>query len=189
MELSAQVRRLLGGMTSRYDTVRAGIDVGFADAAASLAFREALGGVWMTVVADEFAQSAVVDALPQGTVHRLGVGSCLPFDDGQFEVAALNGDAISLQLVREIHRVLRPAGCLFFSVAQGKGDEEGFSGKSLYNIFLKNGFDVLSLDRPWWRFGRGGRVITVCARKKAWKERKGLDRGGSLPFQFGNTGR
>ena len=48
---------------------------------------------------------------------------------------------------------------------------------------IREGFDILSIRRPkWWYFGRQGRTLTVCARKKAWREHKSFIREGSLPF-------
>lgn len=163
------------GISGRYDKIRTGLDVGFADAAFSLSLRKLRGGVWMTVVADEFARAAVENALPAGTVLRLGAGETLPFDDDQFEVVVMNGEVISQTLVREIHRVLLPAGCLFFSVNEEKKGGRDSTLSRLYNLFLKNGFDITGVSRPpWWRFGAAGRILTVCARKKAWKEHRSL---------------
>ena len=47
----------------------------------------------------------------------------------------------------------------------------------------REGFDILSVRRPrWWFLRRRGRTLTVCARKKAWHEHRGLIREGMLTF-------
>ena len=173
--MAAKAGPILSGISARYDKIRAGLDVGFADADVSAALRKLRGGVWMTVEADAVACEAVSGRLQPGTVLRMGAGEVLPFDDDQFEVVALNGAAISQQIVREIHRVLLPAGCLFFTVGELKKGGRDSTLSRLYNLFLKNGFDITGLSRPpWWRFGVAGRTLTVCARKKAWKEHRSL---------------
>lgn len=53
---------------ARYTRVRAGFDVGFADAGASHAFRAAHEGVWMTVEADAAARAATAAALDRKSV-------------------------------------------------------------------------------------------------------------------------
>ena len=48
---------------------------------------------------------------------------------------------------------------------------------------IREGFDILSVRRPrWWFLRRRGRTLTVCARKKAWHEYRGLIREGMLTF-------
>lgn len=166
---------ILSGISARYAKIRAGLDVGFADARVSAALRLLRGGVWMTVETDAAARAAAAAVLPPETVLALGAGETLPFDDDQFEVAALNGAVISQALVREIHRVLLPAGCLFFTVFEEKKGGRDSTLSRLYNLFLKNGFDIIGISRPpWWRFGAAGRTLTLCARKKAWKEQRSL---------------
>ena len=160
---------------ARYDRILTGLDIAFDDAEASRKLRELRGGVWMTVVTSAEAAEAVGAQLPQGTVQRLGAGDALPFDDCPFEVVVLNGKALSQPLVREIHRVLRPAGCLFFTVEEENRGQRDSTLSKVYNIFLKHGFDIISISRPpWWKFGFGCHSLTVCARRKAWKEHKSL---------------
>jgi SAM-dependent methyltransferase len=169
------LRPILSELASRYDRVRTGLDIAFDDAEASNALRRLRGGVWMTVVTGESSLASVGGALPAGTVHRMGAEGALPFDDCPFEVVVLNGAAISQPLVREIHRVLKPAGSLFFTVPEENRGMRDSTLSKVYNIFLKSGFDIVSVVRPpWWKFGIGGRTLTVCARRKAWKEHKGL---------------
>ena len=73
---------------ARYTRVRAGFDVGFADAGASHAFRAAHEGVWMTVEADAAARAATAAALEAdmaahgpyfGVVANAGVSADAPF--------------------------------------------------------------------------------------------------------------
>jgi SAM-dependent methyltransferase len=166
---------ILSGISGRYDKIRAGLDIGFADVGVSQALRALRGGVWMTVERDEIACAAAAADLPPGTVQRLGPDELLPFDDNQFDVVALNGGIISQALVREIHRVLLPSGCLFFTVPEEKKTGSGSTLSRLYNLFLKSGFDITGITRPpWWRLGAAHRTLTVCARKKAWKEHRAL---------------
>ena len=105
-----------------------------------------------------------------------------PFEDAQFEVVVMNGAVVSRGVVREANRVLKPEGCLFFTVQERTGTQDGFTVPELYRT-IREGFDILSVRRPkWWLFRRRGRTLTVCARKKAWREHKGFIREGSLPF-------
>lgn len=169
------LRPILSALSARYQRVLTGLDVAFDNATASQILRDIRGGVWMTVVSNAEAASKVGAALPEGTVHMLGEDGTLPFDECPFEVVVLNGEAISQPLVREIHRVLKPAGFLFFTVNEENRGKRNSTLSKLYNMFLKNGFDLVSLIRPpWWKFGVGGRTLTVCARSKAWKEHKSL---------------
>ena len=58
----------------------------------------------------------------------------------------------------------------------------GLTLPEIYRM-IREGFDILSVRRPkWWFLRRKGRTLTVCARKKAWREHKGFLRGGALPF-------
>lgn len=166
---------ILSGISSRYGKIRTGLDIGFADAGFSQSLRRLRGGVWMTVESDQISRDISARSLPADTVMQLGDGELLPFDDDQFEVAVLNGEIISQQLIREVHRVLLPAGCLFFTVPEEKKGGSDSTLSRLYNLFLKNGFDIVGVSRsPWWRFGVGSRTLTVCARRKAWKEYRAL---------------
>jgi len=163
-------------IVSRVGRVASGLDIGFVDAAFSAALREAIGGQWMTVVTDESARAAVAPDLPAGTVHRLGVGSALPFEDRQFNLVVLNGASLSVSLVREIHRVLRPDGLLFFQTEEFVRRGPSSTSARIYNSFLRAGFNVTDLIRPpWWKqFARDGRTLTVCATRKNWREQKGF---------------
>ena len=151
---------ILAALSARYRKVNAGLAVGFPDDAGLESLRAARGGVWMS--ADTPAD--------------------LPFEDRQFEVVVLYGEAVSREHVREANRVLRPEGCLFFTVPEKNGKQDGFTAPEIYRI-IREGFDIVELRRPkWWHFGARRRTITVCARKKAWREHKGFIREGSLPF-------
>lgn len=155
-----KVDSIIREMALRFSKIRSGLDVGFMDPEVSEQFRRVRGGVWMTVdKADE-----------------------LPYDDAQFDVVVANGEVVSQVLAREANRVLRPEGCLFFTVSEKTGQQHGYTPAEIYKM-VREGFDIIALKRPkWWYFGLCGRTITVCARKKAWREHKGFIRGGSLPF-------
>ncbi len=171
----SDIRLIVSEILSQCGKIRTGLDVAFDDAETSKKLRELRGGVWMTVVRDASKLSAVSSALPDGTVHPIAPNFALPFDDCPFEVVVLNGAALNQPLVKEVHRVLKPAGMLFFSVADLPRDDGRTTLSMIYNIFLKNGFDIVSLvTPPWWKFGFGDKKLTVCARRKAWKEHKPL---------------
>lgn len=109
-----------------------------------------------------------------------------PFEDAQFEVVLLNGAAVSRATVKEAHRVLIPSGRLFFIVNEKTSRQDGYTMPELYAL-VRDGFDIRAVERPaWWRFGRDGRTLTICAVKKNWKAYKGLSRDGSFtlsPFE------
>jgi len=169
------VEPILAGIAARCQRLRTGVDIGFSDAAVSARFRERFPALWMTLEREGAAFDAAKAALDPGTVHRLGADGALPFDGNQFELAALNGAVVTQSLVREIHRVLKPAGLLFFSVEETVRCGPGNTLSKLYNTFLKSGYDIVSVMRPpWWHFGRDGHTLTVCARKKNWREQRPL---------------
>lgn len=149
----------VASVLARFQRVRAGLVVGFSDETFSV-LKTNREGVWLEVpISDE-----------------------LPFDDCQFEVIVLHSSGVSRSLVREANRVLKPEGCLFFTVNERTGKQDGFTQPELYKM-IREGFDIIELRRPqWWKFGREGRTMTVCARKKAWREHKGFIRDGALPF-------
>ena len=73
-------------------------------------------------------------------------------------------------------------GSMFFSVDERTRSQEGYTAPEIYKL-VREGFDILALKRPpWWTFGKRGHVITVCARKKAWREHKGFRRDGTYLF-------
>ena len=93
----------------------------------------------------------------------------LPYEDAQFEVVMMSGDAVSRKSVKEAHRVLRPEGCLFFTVPEKTNRQTGFSLPEIYSV-VREGFNIIAVERPaWWRFGWSGRTITICAQKKNWR--------------------
>ena len=151
---------VLAALTSRFSRVRTGLAVGFDGEGAMNEFKARCGGVW---------------AAASGTEE-------LPFEDRQFEVVVLERRSVDRDCVHEAHRVLKPDGCLFFTVPERTGKQEGFTPPEIYKV-VREGFDIIELKRPkWWTFGRCGHTITVCARKKAWREHRGLFTEGSLPF-------
>ena len=152
--------KILPEISAHYKRIRSGLDVGFDDEDVTNELREFRGGVWMSISAK----------------------SEFPFDDEQFEVVVMNGAVVNRDLAREANRVLRPEGCLFFTVNERTRKQGGYTPAEIYRV-IREGFDILSIRRPkWWYFGRHGRTLTVCARKKAWREHKSFIREGSLPF-------
>lgn len=157
------MHRLTGdaaSIASRCRRVRTGLAAGFGTPEAAETFKAVRGGLWM-------ASETPGD---------------LPFDDAQFEVAVLAGPAVCRETVREINRVLKPDGCLFFTVPERNGRQAGYTAPEIYGT-VREGFDIVELRRPrWWHFARSGRTFSVVARKKAWREHKAFIREGSLPF-------
>ena len=101
--------------------------------------------------------------------RTIGVTSEFPYEDAQFEVVMMDGRAVSHMIVKEAHRVLKPAGHLFFIVPEKTKTQGGFTLPDVYKV-VRDGFDIIDVVRPaWWRFGRGGRTMTICAKKKNWK--------------------
>ncbi len=183
LERSAQAT--LAELDARFARVRAGLDVGFADAEVSRAFRTAHAGVWMTVEDGAAARASTAAVLDPKTVLQAGQGGELPFEDHQFEVvlfakAMLEGPRARVAtLVREAHRVLQGGGCLIFTVEESSGGD--WSARAVYEL-LRDGFDVIGLKRPpWWRFGTAGRTLTVCAGRKNWRNRGTPIVGAAMP--------
>ena len=158
MKLDALLREI----GARYERVRSGLDVGFEDEDVSRTLREFRGGVWMSI----------------------GNRPEFPFEDAQFEIVVMNGSMVSRASVREANRILRPEGCLFFTVPEKTRSQAGFTPPEIYRT-VREGFDILSVRRPpWWAFGFRGHTLTVCARKKAWHERTGTLCGSTVPVGF-----
>jgi len=92
-----------------------------------------------------------------------------PYEDSQFDVVMMDGSAVSVKMVREAHRVLRPQGFLFFRVPEKTGSQDGFTLPDIYST-VRYGFNIVDVQRPaWWHFGLKGRTITIGAQKKNWK--------------------
>ena len=177
----------LAAVDARFERVRAGLDGGFASPEFSRALRESHEGVWMTVEDGAAAREAVSAALDPKTVLQLGTGGELPFEDHQFEVVVLASGLFAQSrerlgtLVRETHRVLQGGGCLFFTVDEASSTGAGWTQRAIYEL-LRDGFDVVGLKRPaWWRFGTAGRTLTVCARRKNWRNRGTPIVGAAMP--------
>lgn len=184
---SRKDRKTAAVLAARAEGVRAGVDIGFADAAFSQAIRQAHIGVWMTVEDGAGARAAAASTLDPKTVLLLGTGGELPFEDHQFEVVLLSSAMLAQPrerietLVREIHRILQGGGCLYFTVEEASGEGTGWTQRAVYEL-LRDGFDVVGLKRPpWWRFGTVGRTMTVCARRKNWRNRGTPIVGAALP--------
>lgn len=105
-----------------------------------------------------------------GRAHRaISVAAEFPFEDSQFEVVMLDGSCVNALLVREAHRVLRPAGRLMFEVAEKTRSQDGMTLPDIYKI-VREGFNIVEVVRqPWWLFGLRGRTIYICAQKKNWR--------------------
>ena len=180
-------RKTAAALAARAEGVRAGVDVGFADAGFSQTLRQAHAGVWMTVEDGTDAHAATTAALDPKTVLLLGAGGELPFEDHQFEVVLLAAALLARPrerlgtLIREAHRILQGGGCLYFTVEEAARGGGGWTQRAVYEL-LRDGFDVVGLKRPpWWRFGMAGRTLTVCARRKNWRNRGTLIVGAALP--------
>ena len=101
--------------------------------------------------------------------RAIGALAEFPYEDGQFDVVLMNGDAVSAKTVREAHRVLRPEGQLLFMVQERTKKQDGYTLPDIYKI-VREGFNITEVTRPaWWFFGLRGRTISICATKKAWK--------------------
>ena len=138
---------LLPEIAARYQKIRSGLDVGFNDEDVSQTLREFRGGVWMS----------------------LDARASFPFEDAQFEVVVMNGSVVSRAIVREANRVLRPEGCLFFTVPEKMGSQEGYTLPNVYSL-VRDGFNIVGVERPRWRlFRRRNRTLTICAQKKNWR--------------------
>ena len=102
-------------------------------------------------------------------VRAIGALAAFPFEDAQFDVVLMDGDAVSAKTVKEAHRVLRPEGRLFFVVNEKTKSQNGFTLPDIYSM-VRDGFNITDVTRPaWWLFGLRGKTITICATKKAWK--------------------
>jgi len=158
--MPVKLKNILQELSMRYKRIRTGVAIGFDDATVVAELKNIRGGVWMS------CKSA-----PE-----------LPYDDAQFEVAVVSSNAISREMAREVNRILLPDGCMFFSVNEKSGSQDGLSAPEVYKI-VREGFDILAVHGPkWWMFGLAGRTLTVCAKKKAWREHRGLRRDGVYIF-------
>ena len=155
------LERLVAAIASRCERIRTGLAVGFGGEDVLSVLRAIRGGEW-------------VDEETPGD---------LPFEDAQFDVVVLSGDSVGRDNVREANRVLNSDGYLFFVVQERTGSQgTGFTAPEIYKT-VREGFDILSMKLPkWWKFGLDGRNITVCARKKAWREHRSLVKEGALPL-------
>ena len=116
------------------------------------------------------------DQLPEnmqqyvGRMHRAIAASAeFPFEDSQFEVVMVDGSCVDAKVVREAHRVLRPAGRLMFVVNEKTRSQDGMTLPGIYKI-VREGFNIVEVGRsPWWLFGLRGRKLAICAQKKNWR--------------------
>ena len=127
--------------------VRASLEVGFPEGALPEAFANLRG-----------QQTRAIGNVPE-----------FPYENAQFDVVLMDGAAVSLASVKEAHRVLKPEGRLFFTVQEKTGGQDGFTLPDIYSI-VRGGFNITEVTRPhWWFFGRRGKTLTICAKKKNWK--------------------
>lgn len=126
---------------------RTSLEVGFPDGELPEAFADLRG-----------QQTRAIGNLPE-----------FPYENGQFDVVLMDGAVVSPASVKEAHRVLRPEGQLFFIVPERTKSQDGFTLPDIYSI-VRGGFNITEVSRPsWWFFGRRGRTLTICAKKKNWK--------------------
>ena len=127
--------------------VRTSLEVGFPEGGLPEAFAHLRG-----------QQTRAIDNVPE-----------FPYENAQFDVVLMDGSAVSLKSVKEAHRVLKPEGQLFFTVPEKTKSQDGFTLPDIYSI-VRGGFNITGVTRPpWWLFGRRGRTLTICAKKKNWK--------------------
>lgn len=151
---------ILPELLHRHSRVRSALMVGFEGDRALELLRGHRPGIWMST----------------------GAGEELPFEDSQFEVAIVATEAVSREIVREVNRVLVSGGSMFFTVEEKTRSQDGYTAPEVYRL-VREGFDILAVRRPpWWVFGKRGHTLTVCARKKAWREHKGFRRDGTYLF-------
>ena len=177
------VKRIERELESRFARILSGLDIGFADPLFSERLRNLRGGTWMTVELTDKDCDLAQAMLPRGTAWGRGPNGEFPFEDGQFEVVVIDGEALDVgtketdSLIREIHRVLLPGGSLFFEMNGALHRES-----DVFKL-LRYGFDVVSVHRSgWWRFWRPGCDLMVCAQKKKWREHEGFVCGLQAPF-------
>lgn len=127
--------------------IRASLEVGFGEGELPERYGRLRGRAWRAI-----------DAVAE-----------FPFEDEQFDIVLMAGVAVTRQSVREAHRVLKPEGRLFFTVPQRTKSQAGLALPDVYSL-VRDGFNIIEVERPaWWRFGRGGRTLSICAQKKNWR--------------------
>lgn len=146
---------IVASVSRLFDRVRTGLDVGFSDPAFIEQLRAARRGNWESVP----------------TAHDL------PYEDNQFDVVVLAESSVDPIAVREANRVLCNGGYLIFSIHKERGQLS-----DIYKL-VRNGFDIADVKREsWWSCHSFHGPLTVCARKKNWKEPRSL--GGTLGSPF-----
>ena len=109
---------------STFSSVRTGLAVGFADPAERDGLAALRGGDW----------------------RQVGAGGEFPYEDAQFDIVVIDRSALKRECVREAHRVLRPNGCLVFTVPERNGRQDGYDLPAIYAV-VRDGFDILGLRR------------------------------------------
>lgn len=125
-----------------------------------------------TSLAVGFSEASVPEAFfrLRGRNHRaIPAGREFPYEDAQFDVVMLDGQAVSRETVKEAHRVLRPEGRLVFVVPERTQKQEGLTLPDVYSI-VREGFNIVEVHRPrLWFLRSRGRTLTIHAQKKNWK--------------------
>lgn len=146
---------LVSAVSRHFERVRTGLDVGLSD-------------------------SALIDELHsvrRGNWESIPATADMPYEDSQFDVVVLDESVVCPRAAREVNRILRSGGYLFFTISR-----EGVVLSDIYKI-LRGGFDITDVKREsWWTCHSFHGPVTVCARKKAWKEPKSLGAAISSPF-------
>ena len=151
---------VITALSARFERVRAGLDVGFSDEDFIARLHAARRGNWLSIPSSDI----------------------FPFEASQFDAVVLESQAVTREAVKEANRVLKPNGFMFFTVDAKTRKHEGYTVTEIYKI-IREGFDIVDVARPsWWRFGFVRWTITVSARKKAWKEQRGLSGKWAAPF-------
>lgn len=115
-----------------------------------------------------------------GEWREIRAADAFQYQDGQFSVVVMAGTALNAKSAKEAHRVLKDGGCLLFTVPERTSSQFGFTLADIYSI-VREGYNITVVKRPaWWRFGRGGKTLTICAQKKSWKVYKGFKREGAF---------
>ena len=92
-----------------------------------------------------------------------------PYEDEQFQVVLMSGAVVSLQQVKEAHRVLKKSGRLYFTVRTDSSGEKGMTLAQIYQL-MRSGLNLIEVERtPWWKFWVVEKTLSICAEKKNWK--------------------
>lgn len=100
-----------------------------------------------------------------------------PYEDKQFQVVMFSPSSFSEEIVRESHRVLRDEGWLIFEISENDLVQKGYKGISDVFAIVKDGFNIIEVERSsWWRRWRGDGTVVIAAEKKRWRKAKVFQR-------------